>query len=84
MDEDRVVPQLYLRGVAHQELRAEPLRLLAELDHQLRPQDPLGKTGVVLHIARDHQLPARGQPLHHQRLQIGPRRVDCRRQPGRT
>src|SRR5690349_16747132 len=64
--------------------RPETLRLLAELGHELRPQDSLGKAGVVLDVARDHQLAAGDDAGEDDRLEVRPCRVDRGGQPGGT
>ena len=73
-----------------QELGTETLRLLTELDHQLGAHDAVGEARVVLDLGGQHQLPARliagaGRlAFDDQWLEVGPRRVDGRGQPGRT
>ena len=52
------------------------LGLGMHLLHQPGALDDLGKTGVVLDIGRNRQLPARLQAGHQNRLQIGARGVD--------
>ena len=61
---------------------AEPLGLLAELRHQLRPEDPLREARVVLDVARDHQLAARDDAGEDDRVEVGPRGVDRGGQAG--
>jgi thioredoxin reductase (NADPH) len=46
-----------LRPIVIEGLGAEPLRLLAELHHELGAEDPVGEAGVVLDVAREHELP---------------------------
>ena len=71
-----------LRHVVGDELRAEALRLAAEVGHHLGPHDAVGVAGVVLDVARDHQLAAPLEALDHERLQVGARRVERSRVPG--
>ncbi len=51
-------------------------RLFLHLLHQPRPLDHVGVAGVVLDIGGDRHLAARLQPLHDDRLGVGPRGVD--------
>ena len=39
------------------------------------PHDPVGVAGIVLDVARDHQLAAPGEALDHEGLQVGARGV---------
>ena len=41
------------------ELGVEALGLAAEAVHHLRPEDALGKAGVVVDVGREHELAAR-------------------------
>src|SRR5262249_14257765 len=52
------------------------------LTHQLWAHDPLGKAGVVLYVARDHQLAAPLETLDDKRLEIGAGAVERRRIAG--
>src|SRR6478736_1127843 len=63
---------------------AEPFRLLAELGHQLRPEDPLREARVVLDVAGDHQLAAGDDAGEDDRIEVRPRGVDRGGQAGRT
>jgi hypothetical protein len=74
---DRVDPR------AHK-LRAETLRLLAELIHQLGALDAFGEAGVVLDLGRDRQLPAGLRPLDDERGHVGARGVDGGGESGGT
>ena len=51
--------------------------------HQLRTLDALREARVVLDVAGDHQLAAGRVAADHDRLEVGPRRVDRGGQPGR-
>src|SRR5262249_3176502 len=44
--------------------------------HQLGAEDAVLESGVVLDVARDHELAAEREPLDDQRVQICPRRVE--------
>ena len=66
------------------EARTEALRLLAELLHQLGTLDALWEAGKVLDVAGDHQLAAGRVAADHDRLEIGSRGVDRRRQARRA
>ena len=46
------------------------------------PEDALGVPGIVLDVARDHQLAAPLEALDHERLQVGARGVERRRVAG--
>ena len=54
--------------VVGDEVGPEALGLAAEFLHHLRPEDAVGVPGVVLHIARDHELPAPVEALDDERL----------------
>ena len=45
---------------------------------------PSGKPGIVLDVARDHELAARRVAADDDRLEVGPRRVDRGGQAGRA
>ena len=88
-----LVAHVHLQGVAREvdagdvvghQLGAEPLGLLAHGRHQLRAQDAVLEAGVVLDVARDHQLTAVGEALEHQRVQVGARGIEGRRVAGRA
>src|SRR6266849_1001821 len=68
--------------VVGDEIDAEALRLAAELGHHLRPHDALRVAGVVLDIARDHQLAAPVEALDHERPKVGPRTIEGCGVPG--
>ena len=60
---------------------AEPLSLLLDVLHQVRPLNPLGKARKIFDLSSDRELPARLVSLNHQRREIGPARVNRRRIP---
>ena len=64
-------------------LGAEAPGLGAEVTHHLGPQHALGIAGVVLDIARDHQLAAERDALDDERIQVRARSVERGRVPGR-
>jgi hypothetical protein len=72
------------------ELGAEAGGLGAEGVHQVGAHDPVDETRVVLDLGGEHELAARlvaGRrrlTLDHQRVQVGARRVDGGREPGRA
>jgi hypothetical protein len=70
---------LELRDVVGDEARAEALRLVAELLHHLRPHDPLGVAGVVLDVGGLLEQAAPHEAFDHQRVEVGPGRVQRRR-----
>ena len=87
VDGERPLRQIDLLDVTGEELGAEALRLLAELLHQVGPEDALREAGIVLDLGGVDELPAGrsalDEPLDDQRRQRGARGVDRRRQPRR-
>ena len=77
-----VAGELDLGHVVGLEPRAEALRLIAELLHQLGAHDPLGEAGVVLDVGRLLEQPAPRKALDHERLEVRARRVQRRRVAG--
>ena len=69
--------------LAADDLGSEALRLRADLGDQLRAVDAVLVTGPVLHERGHHQLAARFEPFDNQWLQVGARRIESSRQPGR-
>src|SRR5262249_43067549 len=65
-----VLREVDLGDIVGEELGSELLGLTTELAHKLWAEDALGEPRVVLHLARDHQLPAPLKALDHQRLQV--------------
>ena len=57
-DAERALGEVDARHVVGEVLGAEALGLRAELLHQLGPEDAVREAGVVLDVARDHQLAA--------------------------
>ena len=74
-----LVGELDLRRLVGDEARAEALRLVAELLHQLRAHDPLGEARVVLDVGRLLEQPAPGKPSMTSGLEVRARRVQRRR-----
>ena len=70
--------------VVGDELGPESLRLPAEVAHHRRADDAVGVAGVVLDVRGDHQLAAPVEALDQERVQIGARRVERSRIPGRA
>ena len=77
-DAERALREVNPGHVVGQELGAEALGLLAEVLHHLRAEDAAGVAGVVLDVARDHQLAAPREPLDHERTQVGAGAVERR------
>ena len=73
-----------LGHVVGDELGPEPLGLPPELGHHLRPEDAVGVPGVILNIARDHQLATPVEALDHERLQVRAGSVKGGGVPGRA
>ena len=69
-------------GVGGDELGAEALGLLAELRHQLGPEDAVGEAGVVLDVGGEHELAAGADALDDDGLQVGAAGVDGGGEPG--
>ncbi len=63
---------------------SEALGLLAEQGHQLRALNAVGEAGVVLDLARDHELAAGRDAADDDRLQVGAGGVDRGGEPGRA
>ena len=72
----RVVLEVHLRRVVVHELRVEPLRLLPPELHELRAENPVREAGVVLDVARDHELASRDLARDYQGPQVRAGRVD--------
>jgi hypothetical protein len=70
--------QIDLRDPLFQKLSAEALRLFAKFDHQLRALDAVRKAGIVFHVGRNHQLPARHRLLFSVSRRIDQQRVEVR------
>src|ERR687898_1826222 len=81
-DAEGTLGEVDLGHVVGDELRPELLGLPAELHHHLRAEDPLGVSGVVLDVARDHELAAPLEALDHEGLQVGTGGIERRRVPG--
>src|SRR5271169_2818672 len=65
-------------------LSPEARRLRLHVLDQLRPLDAFGEAGKVLHQGCKRELSAGLMALEHERLEVGARGVDCRRQSGAT
>jgi hypothetical protein len=78
---ERLLREVDLRDVVGDELGVEALGLPSKLLHHLRPHDPVGIAGVVLNVARDHQLAAPVESLDHERSQVRARSVEGGRIP---
>src|SRR5580704_3109360 len=73
-------PQVYFGDVIGNKLGAEPLGLLAQLVHQVRPENTVGEAGKVLDVGCVHQRAARcHRALENERAQPCPRGVERRR-----
>src|SRR3954447_24087490 len=81
-DPERLLREIDPGHVVGQVLGAEALRLAPKVRHHLRPHDAVGVPGIVLDVARDHQLATPVEALDHERLQVGARRVERSRIPG--
>jgi len=72
------------RDVVGEELGPELLGLAPELAHQLWAHDALGEAGIVLDVARDHQLPAPLEALDDEWLEVRAGAVERGRIAGGT
>ena len=70
------------RYIGRDEPGAKPLGLLTEHGHHVGALNAVGKSRVVLHVGRDHQLTTRAVALNDQRLESGTGRVDGGGEPG--
>ena len=77
-DAERPLREVDAGHVVGDELGAEALGLAPELRHHLGAHDPVGVAGIVLDVARDHQLAAPAEALDHERLQVCARSVKSR------
>ncbi len=78
------VGQTELGRIVGDEAGPESLGLCTELAHHRRSHDSLGVARIVLDIGGVLQLTTPGKPLHDERFQLGPGRVQGRRVTGRT
>ena len=83
-DAERPLGEVDARDVVRDEVDVETLRLAAELRHHLGAHHAVGIPGVVLDVARNHQLAAPVEAFDHQRLEVCPRRVEGCRVPRRA
>src|ERR1700675_467854 len=81
-DAERPLREVDARDVVGEKLGAEPLGLASELAHQLRTHDPFREAGVVLYVARDHQLAAPLKAFDDEVLQSGAGAVEWSRISG--
>jgi hypothetical protein len=70
--------------VVRDELCTEALGLAPEVLHHRGAKHAFRVAGVVLDVARDHQLPPEGDSLDHERVQVCARSVKGGRVPGRS
>ncbi len=84
LDFERSLGEIHFADRARFELRAEFLRLFAHILDQFRAQNAIGKSGEILHVRGQGELPAGFVPFQNERAQIGARGVDRRRQPRTT
>src|SRR5206468_9767958 len=81
---ERPLGEVDARDVVGEVLGPEALGLRPELLHQLRPHDAILEAGIVLDVAGDHELAAKGKALDHEGIEIGAGRVQSRRVSGRA
>ena len=73
---ERPLGEVDARDVVSDELGAEALGLAAELGHHLRAEHAVRIAGIVLDVARDHELAAPLESLDDERLEVGARSVE--------
>ena len=83
LDPERPLREVDRGRVVGDELGAEALGLAPEVLHHRRAEDPFRIAGVVLDVARDHQLAAEGDSLDHERVEVRARSVERGRVSGR-
>ena len=71
VDAEGALGEVDARHVVGDELGPEALGLPAEVGHHRRADDAVGVAGVVLDVARDHQLAAPVEALDDKRAQVG-------------
>ena len=71
VDPEGALGEVDPRHVVRDELRSEALGLAAEVGHHRRPEYPVRVAGVVLDVARDHELPTPVEALDDERAQVG-------------
>jgi hypothetical protein len=77
-DAERALGEVDAGDIVRDELGAEALRLLAEVLHHLRPENARRVSGIVLHVARDHQLAAPSEAFDNERVEVRPRGIQGR------
>ena len=75
-DPERSLREVDAIDVDIHQARPEALSLCPHGGHQRRPLDAVREARVVLHVAGQHQLPARLRTRQDDRLQVGPGRID--------
>ena len=83
-DAERPLREVDARDVVGEELGAEALGLATEVLHHRRAQHAVRVAGVVLDVARDHQLATPVEAFDHQRLEVCARGVQRGRVAGRA
>src|SRR3546814_1223395 len=73
---ERAARQIGLDDGVEHHLRADMLGLLLHLLHQPGSLDNVREARIIFHIGGDHQLPARLQPLHHERRHASAPAID--------
>ncbi len=76
---DPTIGQTELGRIIGDEASPESLGLRTELAHHRGAHDPVGITRIVLDIGGVLELTTPSEPLHDERLQLGPSRVQGRR-----
>jgi len=83
-EDERPSAQIHSRHIPVQELCAKPLRLLSHRTNQVRSQEPIRESRIVLHQRRQDQLPTGLGSFDQEGTQIGAGGVQGRRQACRT
>ena len=80
LDPERRFSQVDAGDMAVNKLRSETLGLRAHLGHEIGTHDAVAVPRPVLNEGRQHELPAGFEAFDDKRLQVAPRRIQCRRQ----
>src|SRR5205814_4216792 len=83
-DPERPAAEVDAFDVDVDDMGPEAFGLGAEGGHQVGTLDAVRKPGIVLDVRGDHQLATRRRTGEDDRLEVGPRGVDRRGQPGRS
>src|SRR5207253_5395591 len=83
-DAERAAGEVHAVRRLVKELRLEAGGLLLHRLHELRSEDGIGESRVVLHVGRKHELSTRVVALEDERTKVGPARIEAGRVAGRS